>query len=732
MPRWAQYSPGGTKVLFQALGHLYIKDLQTGRRRRLTGRSDLMEFYPRFSRDGRFVVYTTWDDEDLGSVRIIPSAGGPSRTLTEHPGHYTEPSFSPDGQLVVYRQITGGFLMSGNWSENPGLYVVPVQGGKATRVSRSGFHPQFSADGARVLFSETVKETQLALKSVDLAGHEERTHLQGKKATEFTVSPDGRWVAFTEQFNAYLAPFAITGKTVEIDREAKSVPVKQVSSRAGEFLTWAADSTALNWVNGPFLYTRKLKDAFAFLSGAPEKLPEPVAEGLDLRFKAAADRPAGRIALSNARIVTMRDANREQEIIENGVVLIHGNRIEAVGKAGEVEIPSEARVMDMGGRTIIPGLVDVHAHGALGRSEIIPGQNWMQMANLAFGVTTIHDPSNDTSTIFAASELQKAGMMVAPRIFSTGTILYGAHQPGYTADIASLDDALFHVRRLQDAGAISVKSYQQPRRDQRQQVIAAARSLKMMVVPEGGAKFQHNMTEIVDGHTGIEHSLPLARAYDDVEQLWSQTEVEYTPTFVVAYGGLSGETYWYDRTEVWKDEKLLRFTPRFIIEPRSMRRLEAPDLHYNHFQVARFARELRERGVPIHIGAHGQRAGLAAHWELWMMVQGGFTPWEAIRGGTIDGAHYLGLDQDLGSIEPGKLADMAVINGNPLEDIRASESAVYTVLNGRVYEAETMNQVAPDRVERKEFFFEKPGGDTVHPDTAAWYRRLARRYDWVH
>jgi hypothetical protein len=362
----------------------------------------------------------------------------------------------------------------------------------------------------------------------------------------------------------------------------------------------------------------------------------------------------------------------------------------------------------------------------MARNEITPQQNWMQYSNLAFGVTTIHDPSNDTTEIFSAAEMQRAGTLLGPRVFSTGTILYGARGPGYHVKVETLDDAEFHVRRLKDVGAISVKSYQLPRRDQRQQIVAAARDLGMMVVPEGGMKFQHNMTEIVDGHTGIEHSLPIKTGYDDVVQLWSQTEVGYTPTFVVAFGGMSGEEFWYDRTNVWENERLMRYSPRFLIEPRAIRRSTAPDDHYNHIEVARFAKTLIDEGVSVHIGAHGQREGLAAHWEMWMMEQGGFTPWEALRSGTISGAWYLGLDGDIGSIEVGKLADLVVIDGNPLEDLRRSEYVDYTMINGRLFEAATMRQVAPETTKRRPFYFELEGGDTVPAATVGWLQGLQR------
>ncbi len=732
--RWAQKSPDRRSILFQALGKIYVRNLRTGKTSRLTKQNSHDEYYPRYSNDGRSIVYSTWNDQSLGSIRILTVRTGRGRTVTKNPGHYVEPSFSTDGKLVTYRKFTGGFLLDPKYSIKPGIYVTNLRTRKHLRVSRSGSAPHFAGDNKRVYFTTGVPgkpypERQLV--SVDLNGKDRKSHLYGgDKVVEFRLSHDKKWVAFTSQYKAYVAPFIETGKRVAIGPKA-SIPVKQISSRAGENLTWHSDNKTISWYHGPIYYERALKDAFKFVSGAPSKLPKPVSTGINLSFAKKADKPSGYKALVGGNIVTMRDSKNRQEVIKNGVVLIKDNKIVRVGKASDVKIPKGASVIDTKGKTIIPGLVDAHAHGGQGRNQIIPRQNWSMYANLAFGVTTTHDPSNNTAEIFSAAEMQRAGMIVAPRIFSTGTILYGAESLGAKAIVNNYEDALFHIQRMKDTGAISVKSYNQPARAQRQQILTAARKLKMMVVPEGGGKFHQNLTMLLDGHTGLEHSLPIARGYGDLTKLWSATKFGYTPTFVVSYGGLSGELYWYDRTEVWKNKRLMRYTPSFLVDSRSIRRPTAPDNQYNHFDVAKYAKTLVDKGVSVHIGAHGQRAGLAAHWELWMMKQGGFTPWEALRGGTIDGARHLGMDKHIGSIEAGKLADLVVIDGDVLKDLRRSEFVKYTVLNGRVYEAATMNEVGSNKV-RKPFFFEADNQAFMPSETKKAIEEKARNNNWVH
>jgi imidazolonepropionase-like amidohydrolase/Tol biopolymer transport system component len=690
MARFATVSPDGRRAVFEAFGRLWVKDLTSGATRRLTrDQAPAFELFPAWSRDGRRLAFVRWTDAGLGHIHLVDGAGGRSQAVTRDPGHYRLPQFSPDGASLVFERGTGNALTSPLWIVAPGIYRMPAAGGTMVRIDEAGRDPHFGAAGDRIYFNRPAENDDNGrareLVSVDWNGADPRVHARARYATRMTVSPSGRWLAFRENFHVYVLPMP-PGGAVDVSRETKAVPLRRVTEVGGEFLNWSTGD-ALTWTVGPALHAVDVARLPAVPADDPAARPPGNTAIADLAVRQPADRPSGTLALVGARIVTMDDDDR---VIEQAVVVVRDNRIIAAGPLGDVEIPGDAQTIDVTGRTILPGLIDVHAHGVQGIGNLIPQQNWLALAHLAFGVTTVHDPANRASEIFAAAEYQRAGTILAPRLFSTGEILYGALSDGYV-HIATLDDARAHVRRLKAQGAIAVKNYNQPRREQRQMVVAAAREAGLMVVAEGGSLYHMDMNLIADGNTGIEHNVPGERFYDDVLQFWPATGVGYTPTLVVTYGGIWGEDWFYQHDDVWRHPLLSRFVPPTVLQPRSVRRQMAPDSDYQAWRdSAANAKRLMERGVLVNIGAHGQREGLAAHWEIRGFVRGGMTPLQALKTATINPARYLGMDGDIGSIEAGKLADLLIVDGNPLDDIEVTDKVAYVVLNGRVYEGGTL------------------------------------------
>ncbi len=712
MPRWASVSPDGREVVFETLGKLWVKPAGGGVARRLvTGDAPGFELWPSWSRDGRSIVFVGWTDAGLGTIRIVAAAGGTARAVTSQPGHYARPRFSPDGRTIVFERGEGGYLTSARWSDNPGVYRIAATGGAMTRITKDGSEPQFGASGDRVfLIADEKGKRQLI--SVDLAGEAKRVHATGELVSDYQVSPDGQYLAFRQNYEAFVMPLLPGTQDVSVDAKGGPLPVTRVSAEGADFINWSNDGHRLNWSNGPTLFSVDREALFAAAppaEGAPKF--KPPATGVSLSMDVAADKPSGTVALTGARIVTMAD--KAGGIIDDGVIVIRGDRIAAIGKRGAVAIPAGAATVDLAGKTIIPGLVDAHAHGAEGDDDVVPQQNWSAMANLAFGTTTIHDPSARAAEIFVASELQRAGKILSPRIFSTGEIIYGAKEPDLYAEINSYDDALAHVRRLKAEGAHSVKNYNQPRREQRQMVVAAAQAEGMEVVPEGGSLFTMDITLVQDGNSTLEHNLPVEHFYDDVVSFWSQTKTNYTPTLVVTYGGLAGDPYWRQHMDVWTQPLLARHAPPGLLAAQNVRRTMAPEEDFVDAWSAREAKKLADRGVQVSIGAHGQQAGLGPHWEMWSFVRGGWSPVDALRAATIMPATSLGYAKDVGSLEVGKLADLVVLDADPTTDIRNTEKVSRVMLGGRLYDAATLNEMVTGNRKRAPYWWEADGGASV-------------------
>jgi len=707
-------SPDEKTVVFNAIGYLWKKSLPNGKPTRLTKGTDF-EFEPSFSPDGSTVVYVSWNDIELGAIHKISIAGGKSTKITTEKAIYRTPSYSTDGSNIVYIKEAGNEDQGFSYTKSPGIYYMNAAGGKSTFVGEFGDYPVFNAKGNRIMFQtggEFFGSLTKELKSVDLNGKDEQTHIKSKYANRLVPSPDNKWVAFSLLHKVYLAPIPLSGQTLDIDNNTDAVPVSQIARDAGINMHWSKSSDKIHWTLGEQYFTNKIEDRFTFLPNSPDSIPAMDSVGININLVIETDKPKGVIALKGARIITMEG----DKVIENGTIIIKENRIEAIGNTAEIEIPSGAKVYELEGKTIMPGMVDAHAHIGAFRYGLSTQKHWPFYANLAYGVTTAHDPSAHTETVFALSELLKSGEMVGPRLFSTGFILYGA-DGDFKAVVNSIDDARSAIRRTKAFGALSVKSYNQPRRDQRQQIIQAAKEEGIFVVPEGGSTFFHNMSMIMDGHTGIEHNIPVAPVYKDITTFWGTSKTGYTPTLIVNYGGLNSEVYWYQKTNVWENEKLLKYYPRSLIDSRSRHRTMAPEEEYEngHILVSKSVKQLSDAGVKVNMGAHGQLQGLGAHWELWSLQQGGMTNMEALRAATLNGADYIGMSKDIGSLEKGKLADLVIMDKNPLEDIQNSNSISYTMVNGRMFDTATMNEVGNEPKERTPFYWENNNYNKAFP-----------------
>lgn len=703
MIRQVATSPDEKYIVFNAIGYLWRKDLPNGKPVRLTKGTDF-EFEPSFSKAGDAIVYVTWNDESMGAIWKYDFKSGKSVKVGTEKGIFRAPSFSPDGKTVVYQKEGGNDNQGFTYGNNPGLYWMELSTGKTTFICEEGSQPVFSSDGKQIFYLSG-GYPQFEYKSCDLSGNNSKTHFTSKYANDFVISPDNKWLAFRELYNVYIAAFPKSGQTLDISSGMGNVPVSKVTRDAGAYMHWSADGKKLHWTLGEEYFTTNVNKRFTFLEGSSDSIPPVDTAGIKINLNVKTAKPTGKIALKGARIITMKG----DEVIEDGTIIVNGNKIEEIGKSSEVSIPSGVKVIDVKGKTIMPGMVDVHAHVGHFGNSLNTQKHWPYYANLAYGVTTTHDPSASTDYVFSQSELVKAGMIVGPRVFSTGTILYGA-EGDFKAVINSIEDARSALRRMKAVGAFSVKSYNQPRREQRQMIIQAARENKMMVVPEGGSTFYYNMTHVMDGHTGVEHNIPMAPLYNDVIQFWKGSSTGYTPTLIVAYGAMNGECYWYQHTNVWEKTRLLNFTPRSVVDERSRHRIAVPDGEYKngHILISESCNALAKEKVKVNLGAHGQLQGLGAHWELWMLQQGGMSPMEALRSATLNGAYYIGMDHLIGSLEKGKLADLVIMEKNPLENIQHTETIVFTMINGVLYDCNTMNAVGETGSKRSRFYWEMP------------------------
>ena len=403
------------------------------------------------------------------------------------------------------------------------------------------------------------------------------------------------------------------------------------------------------------------------------------------------------------------DTTGEPHVIENGVVVVTDNRIVEVGMADSVEIPDTAVVIDVAGKTLVPGFIDTHYHAMWLVPEVHPEEVWQYLSTLSYGVTTTRDPQTAVTDILSYTDRVLTGGMTGPRIYSTGPGVFSSE------NIRDADHARTILRRYsQYFDTKTLKMYMSGNRQQRQWIIQAARELRLMPTTEGGLDYKIDMTHAIDGYPGIEHNLPITPIYSDVVELFEESQTTNSPTLLVSYGGPFGENYYYVTENPHDDEKLNVFAPAEYMDARTRRRgpgaggspgaagwfLEEEHVFPRH---AEFVKQMLEADGRVGVGSHGQLQGVGYHWEMWAMGAGGASPHDILRAATILGAEAIGFGAQLGSIEKDKFADIVILNSNPLDDLRNTVDIRYVMKDGRLYDGMTLDEVYPDArpMERK-------------------------------
>jgi len=659
-------------LAFSAMGKIYIKHSRENNPVSISSENDWAS-YPTWSHDGAFLVYCTWN-ESGGHLWKYNLKSKSTQQITKNSAFYATPVLSDDNLRLLAYRTSDGIKRKTQFIPFPdeGEFVeINLTNGELNNFGLTGgfLYPQYAGDGEGILATSG----SLGVMYQQLGGPRKIVAKSPTPAKGMKINKGGTKLLYlTRGGTLHQVDISLDSSFSRLQKPQIFNAIKEgqlLATDRPETYSWSSDGLTALWTTGATVHQK-----------AGERHQKENISITFPRFK-----PKGTLVLRGATCISMKG----DEIIQKSEIVIKNNRITDVGALGTIRIPVGAEIIDLSGKIIMPGIIDVHAH-----FKFIPGViqaiSPAMYANLAYGTTTIRDPQA-IPEIFLYSDLVAAGLTDGPRIYSTGPGLFIIDQLNSYEKIKSRLEIYKNRYKTN-----YIKSYLVGNRKQRQWMIQASKELQLMPVTEGGADTKQDITHVFDGFTSNEHSLPNANIYKDVVQLFAQSNIQYTPTLLVSFGGPLPLFQFFAKENPFSNSKLRRFFPKDLLYNNTATRLlyfREEDYHVK--DLSRGVNKIMKAGGNIALGGHGDMQGIQNHWEMWLLASGGMSYHNVLKVATINGAKALGLAADLGSIEKGKLADLIILDKNPLVNIKNSTSIIYVMKNGVIYSGETLDKVYP-------------------------------------
>ncbi len=655
---WPRLSPDGRSLVFGAAHYLWHQRLDGSEAERLFAGSAI-EWAPAFSPDGRQLVFVhRWFETD--EVRVFDFGSRQTRTVASAP-LLLDPSWSPDGQRLVFVEREPGGRR---------VVVVNVNDGETAVLNASPgatYAPHFAADGQSVYVSDLPGGGTVYRLPLGQDGTSEPIIQLARPLNRGLISPDGNWLAFGRNSEMQVAPLGADPMEEE--------DLRQLSPRGGKTFALTPDGSAVIYATGNRVWRHSLAGGEREEIPIRLELPHPTPPPVLVRRVRVLDFAAGGFGAETS-------------------LFIEQGRIRWMGSERGRELPRETVIVEGGGRFAIPGLFDMHVHATVTRAPL-------QVPWLAYGVTSVRDLNGGLPGLHAMADRGEATNEPVPRYFFAGNSFHGGGSPptyGHPR-VYTEDEARTLVRRWREGGARLIKAYIHLSWPVRRAVSEEARQQGLPVV--GHSDYLELTTKSVTlGYASLEHTPTRDRLYGDVLQMLALAGTRWDVTLTVRSGNA---LLLRDEPERLADAKFRAFTPEWTIRwsqaNRDMER--AGDRGLRGYRVAQLASigAAHRRGVKLLAGtdptlANGVFTGSSLHWELEHLVQAGIPPLDVLRIATQEGAAAVGAEDHLGTLEVGKLADIVLLDANPLEDIKNTQSIWRVIKGGWVFDPEALRPAA--------------------------------------